>query len=74
MNKRLKLTYTLKEISALPTLSQGHADDLKAESATRRVWLSRMTIEDGQPYNNQVTVEWLNSRYEWKIYKQYQAK
>lgn len=49
--------YTLEELQALPTLSQGQTDDLKIENKSNRVWLSRMTIEDGMPYNNQVTVE-----------------
>lgn len=49
--------YTLAELSALPTLSQGHTDDLKIETKGVRVWLSRMTVEDGMPYDNQVTVE-----------------
>lgn len=48
---------TLKELEAMPTLSVGQADDLKIETADTRVWLSRMTVEDGQPYDNQVTVE-----------------
>jgi hypothetical protein len=59
----MKKRYTLKELEALPTLSQGQTDDLKVESPTQRVWLSRMTIEDGEPYNNKVTVEKLKGGY-----------
>ena len=49
--------YRLKTIEKLPTLYQGHFDNLKVETKDCRVWLSRMTIEDGMEYNNQVTEE-----------------
>jgi len=48
---------TLAELEARPTLHSGHFDNLKAEGADYRVWLSRMTVADGMPYNNQVTLE-----------------
>jgi hypothetical protein len=38
-----------------------------------RIWLSRMTKEDGMPYDNQVTVEVLENG-NWKEVDQYQAK
>lgn len=57
--------YTLKELKALPTLAVGQADDLKMDTGTVRVWLSRCTVEDGEPYDNKVTVECLlNGRWE----------
>ncbi len=59
----MKRIYKLAELEALPTLSQGHTDDLKVETENQRVWLSRMTIDDGQPYNNMVTVEKLKGGY-----------
>ena len=49
--------YRLEDLEAMPTLCVGQADDLKIDTGTRRVWLSRMTIEDGMPYDNQVSVE-----------------
>jgi len=49
--------YTLRELQAMETISQGHTDDLKIKTEDTKVWLSRMTIEDGMPYNNMVTVE-----------------
>lgn len=73
----------------MPTIHQGHTDDLKIETQgggtkdTRatRVWLSRLTVEDGQPYNNQVTVEQYlpgngksNFGYQWVTTEQYEAK
>lgn len=69
--------YTLKQLNAMPTLEQGHTDDLKLDELETRVWLSRMTIEDGQPYNNQVTIEqvkYSNGQPKWKTIKQYEAK
>jgi len=53
-------------LSQLPTLAQGQADDLKLETPQFRLWLSRMTTEDGATEDNAVTIEyyvdgqWLN--------------
>lgn len=50
--------YTYDELSALPTISQGHTDDLKIDTGNgERVWLSRMTREDGAEWDHAVTVE-----------------
>ena len=70
-----KLTkYSLAELEEMETISQSHEDNLKVETENVRVWLSRMTIEDGMPYNNQVTVEILNPKnYNWEIVEQYEA-
>lgn len=83
----MKHEYTLKEIESMPTISQSQFDDLKYEDSNTRVWLSRMSIEDGQPYNNQITIEKLMSPsglnakghksvtgHRWEITKQYEAK
>lgn len=48
---------TLEYLESLPTLSVGQADDLKIDNGDTRVWLSRMTIDDGMEYDNQVTIE-----------------
>jgi hypothetical protein len=48
---------TLSQLRELPTLHQGQADDCKIESDTERVWLSRCTMEDGEPWDHKVTVE-----------------
>lgn len=66
-------TLSLKELEALTTLKQGHTDDLKIESDLCRIWLSRLTVEDGQPYDNQVTIELLVAG-KWVTCKTYQAK
>ncbi len=65
--------WSLKELEALPTISSGHFDDLKFENPIIRVWLSRMTIADGMPYNNQVTVERLREGI-WKTVATYPAR
>ena len=70
----------------MPTLTQGQTDDLKVHNwksrgRQLRVWLSRMTVEDGMPYNNQVTVEQYlpgngkkNWGWGWNTVYQYQAR
>lgn len=76
----MKRHYTLAELEALPTLAQGQADDLKIETATRRIWLSRMTVADGMEYDNQVSIEEYRDdarpgRFgSWVIVETYQAK
>lgn len=64
--------YTLKELQALKTVFQGHFDDTKIDTGTERVLLSRMTVADGMPYDNQVTVERLVNG-NWKTMDQYKA-
>ena len=51
--------FTLRELSAMPTLGSGHFDDVKYEQDGWRVSVSRQTVADGAPYPNQVTVEHL---------------
>lgn len=64
---------SLHQLNSLSTLKQGHTDDLKMESAICRIWLSRLTKEDGMPYDNQVTEEELVNG-EWLTVRQYEAK
>lgn len=75
--------YTLAELQAMPTLHSGHFDNLKVDQyvGTRpelRVWLSRMTVEDGAPCNNEVTVEvYTMTRkdgWNWVTVDKYEAK
>lgn len=69
------MKYTLSQLETLPTIRQGHTDDLKIETPTLRVWLSRLTVEDGMPYNNQVTVEeYVESRRGWMTFASYEAR
>ena len=65
--------YTLRELQKLETISQGHTDNLKIKTENKKVWLSRMTIEDGMPYNNMVTIKKLiNGR--WETIEEYPAE
>jgi hypothetical protein len=72
-----KEIYTLEELESMPTISKGHTDDLKYEDDDTRVWLSRMTVEDGMPYNNQVTVEKyeeIDGSWIWHTVDEYEAE
>jgi hypothetical protein len=65
---------SVAELEAMDTLAVGQADDLKIDDGEgTRVWLSRMTVEDGQPYNNQVTIERLIDG-RWETVEEYEAK
>lgn len=45
---------TYSEIRALPTISQGHFSNLKIDTGTMRVWLSRCGLADGETQPVQV--------------------
>jgi len=66
------MEFTAKYLRSLPTLCTGQADDLKVETSTMRVWISRCTVEDGEPFDDKVTVERLrNGR--WEVADEYQG-
>ena len=67
------MEYSLDALQSMPTLSRGQSSDLKIDTGFRRVWLSRCSIEDGEPYNNKVTIERLVSGI-WETIVTYQAK
>ena len=56
----------------MPTLSKGQFDDLKYDNGRIRVWLSRCSKDDGEPYNNKVTEEKLIDG-KWEIVNVYEA-
>jgi hypothetical protein len=70
----------LDELEDLPTLHQGQADDCKIETVNadgrpvERVWLSRCGVEDGEPWDNKVTVERLDERFRWVTAELWQAQ
>lgn len=64
--------YSVTELEAMPTLTRSLADDLKVDTGTVRVWLSRLTREDGMPYDNQVTVETYDKGM-WSVARVYRA-
>lgn len=59
-------TYTTAELAELPTLFSAHFDDLKVDTGTERIWLTRMTPEDGAQYQihheEYKNSEWMASR------------
>jgi hypothetical protein len=65
--------YTLAQLKAMPTITQGHVDDLKIhDDRSFKVWLSRLTREDGQTCDNEVTVErYVNGA--WMVTESYEA-
>ena len=65
--------YTLRDLNKMTTVSASQFDDLKIETGDTRIWLSRMGIEDGQPYNNQVTIEKCIHG-SWNTITQYEAE
>ena len=50
---------TPNEYREMPSIHSGHFDNLVHETSDTRVWVSRMTIGDGAPENEQVTIEHL---------------
>jgi hypothetical protein len=67
------MIYSLAYLEKLPTLCVSQADDLKIDKNGTRIWLSRCGSEDGEPYDNKVTVEVLRNG-KWNIEHTYQAK
>ena len=64
--------WTAKDLEAMPTLSEGWADDLKIDTGAMRVWLSRCDLDDGAEYRAGITVEILcNGR--WNTIKTYEG-
>ena len=68
----------LQELQALRRVEHkgGHMSDLISEVKSEwRLYLSRMRVEDGAPYNNQVIVELYNPvESVWEVFRKYEAK
>lgn len=58
--------WTVNELSNMATIYVGAHSDLKFETTTVRVWLSRLTVSDGEPYDNKVMIERLIDN-RWKL-------
>ena len=60
--------FSKSQIESMPTVSEGHTDDLKLDLGYTRVWVSRLTTEDGVLYDNEVTTEQYlkGERWFWK--------
>lgn len=62
---------TLREIRSMPIIRTSQYDDVLFENEKYRMWLSNMTVDDGAPYNDQVTVEeYIDGK--WVIIMQYE--
>lgn len=64
--------YTAKQLNKLPTLCISQSYDLKIEKPNTRVWLSRCKIEDGEPFNNKISIEKFVDN-KWQITEEYQG-
>jgi hypothetical protein len=64
--------FSLAELDEMPTLHEGHCENVKYVDNDIKITLSRMTKADGMPYDNQVTVE-KKVNGEWVKETQYQA-
>jgi len=61
------------ELYNMPTLCVGQTDNLKIETPDTRVWLARTGVEDGEPFNNRVTIEAIIDR-RWKVVAEFQGR
>ena len=55
------LPFELNDIKEQEVLHSGQFDNLMFDNYKMRVWLSRMTIGDGAPCNDEITVELLEN-------------
>ncbi|MEG3877894.1 hypothetical protein QT972_10980 [Microcoleus sp. herbarium7] len=67
------MQYSLKYLKKLPTLCVAQTDNLKIQTASKRVWLARTGVLDGEAYNNRVSVEELTKN-GWRVVENYQAR
>lgn len=44
-------------LGELPTITQGQTADLKIDAPPIRIWVSRMTVEDGAEFDNAIEIE-----------------
>lgn len=58
---------TLKQLQKRATIYQGQTDDCKYANGKMRIWVSRMTKEDGMKTDNEISIErlvdgkWINT-------------
>lgn len=64
---------TLREFKELQPIDSAHFDNVYYDDGQWCVMLSRMTVADGAPYDNQVTVQRM-VRGVWQTYETYQAR
>jgi hypothetical protein len=64
---------TLSKAKEFPILHSGHCENIIFENEKYRVTISRMTIQDGMEYNNEITVLKLVKGL-WKEINKYEPK
>ena len=76
--KKHKFTFTAKRLEFMPTIRKGQFADLKLDywscntDKQTRVWLSRLTVADGMPYDDHIRVDqFSNGR--WVTVAEYQG-
>lgn len=64
---------SIDDINAADVISSAQFDDLLYDKDGLRIWVSRMSIEDGMPYNDQVTIEeYSETKRKWIITNRYE--
>ena len=64
--------YTARALNKLETIRQGTTCNLKIDTGSCRVWLSRLSTMDGMPYDNMNTVEmWQSKDGLWRVLDTY---
>lgn len=61
-------------LKAQKVIAVGQSCDLVFEGERTRIWLSRCAAEDGEPYNNKVTVETWRDNGLFEVYRYYEAR
>ena len=62
--------YPAEQLRGWPTLATGQTCDLKLDTGQMRLWVSRCSVEDGEPYPDKVTVEHLVDG-RWVVTREY---
>lgn len=58
-------SWTRDQLLAMPTIRSNQSEDLKVESETERIWVSRLTKRDGAAVSNRIIVQHRLKNGEW---------
>ena len=56
---------TWAELHNCPSLCQTQTSDLRIDTGDFRIWTSRMTLADGEPYERTVYAEFYSEDFRW---------
>lgn len=65
---------SLKELNSMPTLKALHFADVKEDTTFKQVSLSRITVEDGEEFDNRVQVFYNDLKSKFVLVQEYAAK